>query len=480
MSNSAPIQFRQDPLAAIPFKGPADLGALTLGRLPDEAGVFYELRDASETHVLLFGPNGSGKMSRVLVPNLLRLQDRSVFVIDPKGELAAITAPQRRKYGEVIIINPFGVHREWSWKSKNEYADLDSRGFNPMMTLDPSLPSFNADAALLAEALIKVESQTQPYFDKAARDLVAMAMMYVAFALYGKDTPTLGRVRDLLTDEERLLRLVKVIQGMRRDEVQNPNLRGMINKAASFREITDPIRSVLQSAHEQLSFIDDTEMADDLARSTVDFREVKKRPTTVYLILPADKLLRHARWLRVVVASALNVMLRARRQGEPRVLFMMDEFPALGHMEIIEATWALVRGYGIQMMPVFQDLPQLNDIYEKRTDSFMQAAGAIAHLPPNDPTTIKWIMDRAGEKKQIVLGYNSGQSMGRETSTSRGRNWSTERVPRWGPLDLYGMQKYCMLLSLAGERNMIQTIAPHYWRVGAYQSVARRNPYVEE
>lgn len=191
--------WKQSPLAAIPFKGPASPGALTLGRLPDETGAFYELRDDSETHVLLFGPNGSGKMSRVLAPNLLRLQDRSIFVIDPKGELAAITAPQRRKYGEVIIINPFQVHREWEWKSEEEYADLDSRGFNPMMTLDPTLPSFNADAALLAEALIKVESQTQPFFDKAARDLVGMAMMYVAFALNGKETATLGRVRDLLT-----------------------------------------------------------------------------------------------------------------------------------------------------------------------------------------------------------------------------------------------------------------------------------------
>ena len=45
----------------------------------------------------LVGPNGSGKGTRFLVPNLLNgLKEQSVIVVDPKGELVAITAAQRR------------------------------------------------------------------------------------------------------------------------------------------------------------------------------------------------------------------------------------------------------------------------------------------------------------------------------------------------------------------------------------------------
>jgi type IV secretory pathway TraG/TraD family ATPase VirD4 len=44
--------------------------------------------------------------------------------------------------------------------------------------------------------------------------------------------------------------------------------------------------------------------------------------------------------------------MRLREPGEPRVFFFMDEFAALGHLSIIETTWALVRGYGIQLVPV--------------------------------------------------------------------------------------------------------------------------------
>jgi energy-coupling factor transporter ATP-binding protein EcfA2 len=66
-----------------------------------------------ERHLLLFGPNGSGKNTRFLTPNLLSIKDRSIIVIDPKGELAAITAAYRHKAGnDVKILDPFGKLHE--------------------------------------------------------------------------------------------------------------------------------------------------------------------------------------------------------------------------------------------------------------------------------------------------------------------------------------------------------------------------------
>ena len=92
-------------------------------------------------HIVTFGPNGSGKSRRLLLPNLVRLTDWSMLVVDPKGDLAAMTAAYRQKQGsKIVILNPFRVH---DWKS---------HGYNPIAALDPKSEDFPDDALGLAEA----------------------------------------------------------------------------------------------------------------------------------------------------------------------------------------------------------------------------------------------------------------------------------------------------------------------------------------
>ena len=69
------------------------------------------LRYKGEKHLLCFGSPGSGKSTSLVVPNLLTLC-RSIIVIDPKGQLAAITARARMKFGDVLILDPFTLLSE--------------------------------------------------------------------------------------------------------------------------------------------------------------------------------------------------------------------------------------------------------------------------------------------------------------------------------------------------------------------------------
>src|SRR6202034_3656291 len=99
---------------------------ISLGRHYDDATgrssnerIVYQ----GERHLLLFGPNGTGKGTRFLIPNLLSIKDRSIVVIDPKGELAAVTAKFRSTISDVVLLNPFNV------------LGLGSAGFNPLASL---------------------------------------------------------------------------------------------------------------------------------------------------------------------------------------------------------------------------------------------------------------------------------------------------------------------------------------------------------
>ena len=159
-----------------------------------------------QLHLVLFGPNGVGKGMRILVPNLLSITGKSIVVIDPKGQLAAMTAKFRHENGDdVKIIDPFGVLAEvvkrnpQPYRYLTEHGLVESAGFNPLSALDPASPSFYDDAAVIAEALIKIQGN-EPHWSESAQGLIAGLVMWERMR-NGK-TANLGNVRALLTEAD--------------------------------------------------------------------------------------------------------------------------------------------------------------------------------------------------------------------------------------------------------------------------------------
>ena len=125
-----------------------------------EPNLFY-----GERHVVLFGLNGAGKSTRFLIELLMTARNRSLFVFDIKGELAFQTMAERRRYGAVRIINPYGV------------LGMPSDGFNPLAQLEPG-PLLYDKAAAIADALIEIESGSGQYWSESAQGLVVAIIMW--------------------------------------------------------------------------------------------------------------------------------------------------------------------------------------------------------------------------------------------------------------------------------------------------------------
>src|SRR3546814_272109 len=95
-----------------------------------------------------------------------------------------------------------------------------------------------------------------------------------------------------------------------------------------------------------------------LGHSDFTFADVKAKATTVYLVLPPDRLATYARWLRLMLAKGLTDLARAPASAERPVLFLLDEFAALGRLEPVERAMGLMAGYGITLWPILQDVHQ--------------------------------------------------------------------------------------------------------------------------
>ena len=427
---------------------------------------------SGEKHCLIVGANGSGKGTKILLPNLLRMHgSRSVVVVDPKGELAAVSAPFRRRVGRTVILNPFGVLLD-----RQGFADMESTGFNPLLTIDPRARDFNVKASQLAEAMITTDSK-QPHFTNSARALLAAIIMYVVVKAFETRTlPTMRAVRQLLClaseppnkfmpgDEGK--GIPKLAQEMMRSTIE-----GLRNKAAQFTDWNREIQSVASTAKIQTECFDDPEIADDLAKRGFDFRELKRQPTTCFLVVPPDMLERHGKWLRVALTAALQASMRHREAGEPGIMFMLDEFAALGHMQIVESVWSVVRGYGIQMMPILHDLSQLKSLYKERWETYIGNAGATAFFAPNDLTTADWLSKRLGETTRMM--HSRSETSGKATIST-----TPVKVPYMTPHQLHGLPAGHMMLIMAGLSHGSEIYAPPYYRIQERNARARVNPYV--
>jgi type IV secretion system protein VirD4 len=375
--------------------------ALMLGR---RAGRVIGWKD--DRHLMLLAGSRSGKGASLIIPNLISYQG-SAIVIDPKGENAHRTAARRGKGvdGEnglgqdVHVLDPFGVSG----------LPSASASFNPLAELNPRSPSVAEDAALFADALITHRSEHDRHWTEAAQAVVRALILFVLNDRV-KRRRNLVSVRRLLTLTDRrigdmvfrehektknkisaeaaLLVLLRDQKGKRNGAI----CAGVAEQLAAMAE--KERGSVLSEARTQTQWLDDARMQSVLRRHDFPMADLKRKPATIYLCLPAMRMATHARWLRLIILHALSVMerteLRINTDGNAPapVLFVLDEFPVLGHMQAIETAAGLMAGFGVKLWVIAQNIGQLKKHYDKGWETFVGNAGMLMAFANNDNDTL--------------------------------------------------------------------------------------------
>ena len=102
-----------------------------------------------------------------------------------------------------------------------------------------------------------------------------------------------------------------------------------------------------------------------------------------------------------MVAQALTELARAPERPPWPVLFLLDEFAALGHLEPVERAMGLMAGYGIQLWPIVQDIHQLRALYGQRAGTFLSNAGVLQVFGVNDQQSAQLVSDLLGQETLV-------------------------------------------------------------------------------
>jgi type IV secretory pathway TraG/TraD family ATPase VirD4 len=389
------------------------------GHLPD--GRFWQ-----DGHILTCAPTGAGKGIGAVIPNLLAYPG-SAFVLDFKGENYAVTARARRAAGQdVFLIDPFGI------------TGAPSHGMNWLDALDPEAPDVVSLASAMAEMLVvSTGAESDPHWTESGREFLRGLLIYVA-GLSG-ERRSMSALRAILTGSEEAW--AETLADMLSDPLRGHRI--VARTATSYLNRPEKERgSILSTVVRQTAWFDDPRLAQAFDRHDFDLRDLKRRPMTVYLAIPPDRLRACLGFVRGFIGLALDAMTVTQGRPEHRVAFILDEFGQLGRMDSLADSITLLRGYGAQFWLFVQDLSQLKAVYP-RWQSFL-ANTTQQFFGTADFDTARYLSEALG---QVTIGFEtrsrststglaawSGQGSVSATEHRQGRSLLTpDEIMRLGP-----------------------------------------------
>ena len=181
--------------------------------------------------------------------------------------------------------------------------------------------------------------------------------------------------------------------------------------------------SVLSTALSYLTIYRDPVVAANVSRSDFCIQDLmqSEEPVTLYIVTePVDK-----QRLQPLVRVLVNMIVRLSATGlsfeggmpkpnyRHRLLLMLDEFPSLGKLDILQESLAFLPGYGIKAYLIAQDINQLYAHYG-RDEAITSTCHVQCAFVPNRIETAEHLSKLTGQTTVV-----------KEQVTTSGRGWST-------------------------------------------------------
>jgi type IV secretion system protein VirD4 len=396
----------------------ANAGGVMLGAATIKRKALY-LRHKGPEHILVFAPTRSGKGVGIVVPTLLSW-DESVLVHDIKGENWALTSGFREK-----------VLKQKCYRFSP--AEIGSARFNPLseIRLDRNIVK---DVQNIATIIVDPDGKgLQDHWAKTGFDLLTGVILFVLLepSLAGKRS--LSTVQAILSDGGAVRELaeescrqkegdesetgIRAVMTFIRDsgytQLQRSDLRDyeMIGwqtaaqAAQSYlNKAPNEASGVLSTALSFLALYRDPIVAQNTAESDFTIESLMQRKTSLYLVVPPSDKDRLKPLLRLIINQVVRRLTesmsfektgQSKSRFDHRLLLLIDEFPALGKLDVFEEALAFIAGYGLKALLIVQDLSQLQKAYTK-DESIISNCHIRVAFAPNKVETAELLSKMTG------------------------------------------------------------------------------------
>ena len=390
-----------------------------VGAWLDKKGVTRYLRHNGAEHVLCYAPTRSGKGVGLVIPTLLSWE-HSAVITDLKGELWALTSGWRQKYArnKVLRFEPAALSGGVYWNALDEIRLATEYEVGDVQNLATLL--VDPDGKGLAT-----------HWQKTAQALLVGVILHVLYKAQQEGTDaTLPAVDDMLSNPDR----ESAELWMEMATYTHVHGKNHPTVGAAARDMLDrpdeEAGSVLSTAKSYLALYRDPVVRRNVSKSEFRIKDLMNfdTPVSLYIVThPNDK----AR-LRPLVRVLINMIVRLLADkmdfvnGQPkahynhRLLMLLDEFPSLGKLEILQEALAFIAGYGIKCYLICQDINQLKsrETGYGHDESITSNCHVQSAFPPNRVETAEHLSKLTG---QTTVAKEQITTSGRRTSALLGQ-----------------------------------------------------------
>jgi len=236
--------------------------------------------------------------------------------------------------------------------------------------------------------------------------------------------------------------------------------------ATALLQSDDKVRTgIMSTINSHMGIWDSPRLQRMMAKNTYRLPRMLLEPMTVYFSIPPGRLDSYAPVIRLFMGSLVKHFSGYNMKGDYPVLFMLDEFPALGRIKGIEEGMAYMAGYGINFWLFAQDLKQLAATYGDKAQSIISNCAVKQFFGAADVETAQLISLMCGETTIPSISYSNERGL---TVNNGSMTLSSGARPLFTPNEIMSAHQDRQLLFYRGQQ-VISAGKINYLRDGIFK-----------